>query len=279
MNTTPSGNTARILIRQRHSWRRSAFSPVCTDTRIASGNNIGTGTGKLACSAGTGCPSYTNVSADVICTDFSNDTILDYSSGEYVDFLTLPLNKTFTVGFHGTNWMVLAIKGNGAWQITGKMDLTVRPDGIINTSPVTTTLPVIYKTVNIQHVHIIQMSDGNSGDTLKCRWSTDHIAPNTNTNGFDECGSVCNPTLPPGYQLFAENCTLVFTLTAANYCAIALQIEDFYTPSSPTPMSSVPIQFLFLGRHAPTGCSTPPVITGIRPNLGKTYLTCIKSSQ
>ncbi|CAF1358977.1 unnamed protein product [Rotaria magnacalcarata] len=42
--------------------------------------------------------------------------------------------------------------------------------------------------------------------------------------------------------------------------AVALQIENFYTSVSPTPMSSVPIQFLFYGYTAPSGCSTPPSI-------------------
>lgn len=249
---------------------------MCNDSRIASGTLIGSGTRDLACYAGSGCSSYMNISADVICTDFSSDPLLDYSSGERVEFLTLPLNRTFVVGFYGGNWMALTIRGNGIWQTTGKIDLTVRPDGIINTSPITTTLPVIYKTVSVQHVHIIQMSDANSEDTLRCRWSTNNVAPYTYKNGFDECGSVCDPTLPPGYQLFPDNCTLVFTLTAANYCAVALQIEDYYTSSSPTPMSSVPIQFLFLGRYAPGGCSAPPVITGVRPNLGKTSLKYIR---
>ncbi|CAF2030316.1 unnamed protein product [Rotaria magnacalcarata] len=45
--------------------------------------------------------------------------------------------------------------------------------------------------------------------------------------------------------------------------AVALQIENFYTSVSPTPMSSVPIQFLFYGYTAPSGCSTPPSIISI----------------
>lgn len=247
---------------------------MCNDATIAAGNLIGSGTGTLDCYGGASlCSPYSSVSADVICTDYSDDPDLDYSSGERVNITTLPLNRTFTIGFDGVNWMLLAMKGNGPWQVTGKIDLTVRPDGIINTSPVTTTLPVIYKMVDVEHVHIIPMSDANRDDTLKCRWSTKNSNLNTtNTNGYDECGSVCAPTLPSGYQLFQDNCTLVFKLNKTDYFAVALQIEDFYTPSSPVPMSSVPIQFLFLGRAAPTGCSTPPVITGVRPNLGNEHL-------
>ncbi|CAF4996724.1 unnamed protein product [Rotaria sp. Silwood1] len=56
-------------------------------------------------------------------------------------------------------------------------------------------------------------------------------------------------------------------LNKTDYYAVALQIEDYYTSTSPTPMSSVPIQFLFYGTIAPLGCSTPPSIIGVRPNL------------
>jgi hypothetical protein len=266
LNTTPSGSTAQILIRQRHSWRRTFWpTTMCDDTRIAAGLVIGSSTGSLACYAGGSCGSYTSISADVICTDFSG--ALDYSSGERVNIVTLPLNSQFTLGFYGNAWMPLAIRGNGIWQISGKIDLTVRPDGIINSSPVTSTLPVIYRRISVQHVHIVQMADANRDDTLRCRWSTNNSP--ANWNSYDECGSVCSPTLPTGFQLMGDNCTLVFTLSALDYYAVALQIEDFYTPSSPTPMSSVPIQFLFLGRSPPTGCSTAPIIIGVRPNLGK----------
>jgi hypothetical protein len=190
---------------------------------------------------------------------------MDFSMGERYDTFTLPLSATFIIGFQNNAWLQLAIGGNGAWQVTNNIDLTVRADGIINTSPVTSTLPVIYRTINVQHVHIVQMADADTTDTLRCRWSTDNSL--VNTNNYDECGSVCAPTLP-SYTLFPDNCTLVFTINTTNYYAVALQIEDFYTSTSPTPMSSVPIQFLFYGIDAPIGCSTAPSIIGVRPNLG-----------
>jgi hypothetical protein len=190
---------------------------------------------------------------------------MDFSMGERYDTFTLPLSATFIIGFQNNAWLQLAIGGNGAWQVTNKIDLTVRADGIINTSPVTSTLPVIYRTINVQHVHIVQMADADTTDTLRCRWSTNDSL--VNTNNYDECGSVCAPTLP-SYTLFPDNCTLVFTINTTNYYAVALQIEDFYTSTSPTPMSSVPIQFLFYGIDAPSGCSTAPTIIGVRPNLG-----------
>jgi hypothetical protein len=231
---------------------------------IASQGLIGSGTGTLDCFTGGFCGSFPYIVADVYCTDFSSSA-MDYSSGERYDSFSLPLGGTFVIGFYSGNWLPLAIGGNGDWQVTNRISLVIRPDGIINTSPVTSTLPVIYQTINVQHVHVVQMSDADTTDTLRCRWATDNSP--ANTNNWDECNSVCAPSLP-SYTLFPNNCTIVFTLTTLDYYAVALQIEDYYTSSSSTPLSSVPIQFLFYGIAAPSGCSTAPSIIGVRPNLG-----------
>ena len=263
LNTTPSGLTASILIRQRYSWRRSFWSSMCDSTTISSQTYIGTGTGSLNCPTGTGCGSFGSLTTDIPCTDYSNGT--DCSSGERYDTQVLNINQTYTLSFWSSAWFTLAMGGGGDWQMTGRIDLTVRSDGKLNTSPVTSTLPIIYKETNVQHTHIVQMADADTSDTLKCRWSTS----SGNINGFDECRSVCAPSLPGSPVLHRNNCTLVFTLTSASYYAVALQIEDFYTSSSSNPMSSVPIQFLFYGRPNPGGsCATAPLIIGVRPNLG-----------
>ncbi|CAF4660911.1 unnamed protein product, partial [Rotaria sp. Silwood2] len=266
-NTNPSGATASILIHQRFSWRRDYWgtSSVCTNQTIAQQGLVGSGTGSLTCVAGGNCASLSSINADVKCTDYS--ALANCASGERYDNRTLAINRTYIVTFTSSAWMLLAIGGNSYWYVSGKIDLTVRSDGILNTSPVTTTLPIIYRQINVQHVHIIPMSDADSTDTLRCRWSTSNTVGYTNPNGYNECGSVCSPSLPNGFQLFSDNCTLVFKLNETDYYAVALQIEDYYTSTSPTPMSSVPIQFLFYGTTAPAGCSTPPSIIGVRPNL------------
>ena len=281
MNTTPSGTSATILVHQRYAWRRTFFSPHCDAIRISNGSLIGSGTGTLACYAGGNCTSFTNVPADVVCTDFSEAT--NYSLGERYSTHTLPLNRRYTISFANGDWLQLALKGNGVWRVTNTIDLTIRPDGILNTSPVTSTLPVIYRKVNVQHVHIIQMSDADYTDTLQCRWANNNVT--SNFNKYDECGSVCSPTLPT-FTLFSNNCTLVYTINVTGgYYAVALQIEDFYNSTTLTPMSSVPIQFLFYGINTTGSCTTPPTIIGVRPNLGRdffkrflSYLSCFSFS-
>ncbi|CAF4998328.1 unnamed protein product, partial [Rotaria magnacalcarata] len=78
---------------------------------------------------------------------------------------------------------------------------------------------------------------------------------------------VCSGIL--GAVLYTNNCTIVFTLTVnAYYAAVTVQIEDYYSSSSTTPMSSVPLEFLFYGYITPVDCSAQPSIIGVRPNRG-----------
>jgi hypothetical protein len=256
-----SGTTATVSIHQRYSWQRSAFAPICTNAQIAAQTLVGSGTGNLTCTVGV-CSPFTTISADVYCTDFSVGT--DFSSGARYDVQALRVNQTYIIGLISTVWSALAIGGNGLLSVVGKIDLTLRLDGLLNSSPVTSTLPVLYRPINVQHVHTVRMSDADITDTLRCRWAT----VTGNTNGYDECGSICAPSLPPGHTLFPNNCSPIFMLTATLYYAVALQIEDFYTSSASTPMSSVPIQFLFYGIAAPLGCYSSPRIIGARPNSG-----------
>jgi hypothetical protein len=201
----------------------------------------------------------------VVCTDFSVALIV--SSGEYFETHTIPLNVAFSIGFVSGNWFAnLVVGGNGGWSVVNQINTALRPDGYINSSPLAVSLPIIYKQVNVTQVHVVQMSDFDSSDILKCRWS---IGTTSNLNGYDECSGVCNGI--PGANLIQTNCTLVFTLTMVGvYAAAALQIEDYYNSAATVPMSSVPLQFLFYGYAAPTGsCTTPPAIIGNRPNRGK----------
>ena len=260
MNSTPSGSTVQIQVRQRYSWNREPACCRCTDVTIATYGLIGDSS-SLTCKSGN-CARWANALTSTSCTDYSVDLVV--SSGERLSIQTLDINTIRSVGYESGDWFSnLVVRTSGDWSLITRIDTTIRPDGYINTSPVATTLPVIYKAINVQHVHVVQMSDFDGTDILKCRWSTS----TGNVNGYNECGGVCKAV--PNAQLFESNCTLVFTLTQANkYVAVALQIEDYYNNASTTPMSSVSLQFLFYGYTTPGGCSIPPKIIGDRPNRG-----------
>ncbi|UJR11942.1 hypothetical protein I4U23_016120 [Adineta vaga] len=262
-NNTPSGSSVPVIVRERWSWRRSSGFPVCSPATIAAQNPM-IGGGSLTCVSGS-CGSYfSSMSVSTYCTDFSAP--LDVASGEYYQTFTIPLNIVFSVAFTGGAWFSYLVVGrDGSWSVVGLISTIVRPDGYLNTSPIAVSLPILYKEINIQHVHVVQMSDFDGTDILRCRWSK-QLTPNINS--YDECADVCNGI--PGANLIGENCTIVFTLTTAGwYVAAALQIEDFYNAAALAankPMTSVPLQFLFYGYAAPSGCSTPPEIIGNRPN-------------
>ena len=259
MNNTPSGTNAQIQVRQRYSWRRGAAP--CTDATIIAQGLIGDAS-TAACRSGT-CTGWTAPSTRTACTDYSIN--LDVSSGEIADLRTINLGISFSIGFVSSAWFATLVVGsNSAWNVITRINTVIRPDGLINSSPVATTLPIIYKAISITHVHVVQMSDFDGTDVLRCRWST---STTTNYNLFNECGGVCSGV--PGAVLFPNNCTLRFTLvTATWYAAVALQIEDYYDTVATTPMSSVGLQFLFYGYAAPGGCSIQPTIIGVRPNRG-----------
>lgn len=113
------------------------------------------------------------------------------------------------------------------------------------------------------------MADNDGTDILKCRWSDANAG--SNYNRVDECQGACMG-LNGMSTLYGDNCTLQFNIPTnwtGWYFAIALQIEDYYDSTSTAPMSSVPIQFLFLA-YTPSGsCTTRPQIIGERPNRGK----------
>ena len=119
------------------------------------------------------------------------------------------------------------------------------------------------------------MADNDGTDILKCRWSNANAG--TNYNRMDECQGACMG-LNGFSTLHQDNCTLVFTLPsnlAGWYFVVALQIEDYYDATSPSPMSSVPIQFLLYG-YTPSGsCTTRPEIIGERPNRGMFFFSSL----
>ncbi|CAF3340862.1 unnamed protein product [Rotaria sp. Silwood1] len=268
LNSTPSGSYAQILIHQRYFWNRqwgSFTPPYCSESTVAAQTLIPVSS-SMTCLQNCSSSNYSPLSTVMTSTDCDSNSLIQSWAGERYDTVSLPLTTSITIGFVSSAWFnSLYIGGGGGWSIVNRLNLAVRPDGYINTSPVTNTLPVVFVPVNTQTVHVVQMADNDATDVLKCRWS--NSASSTNYNREDECDGVCSG-LPSSTVLFQSNCTLVFTLPITNlYYACALQIEDYYDSSSTAPMSSVPIQFLFYAYTAlSSACATRPAIIGARPN-------------
>ncbi|CAF1430664.1 unnamed protein product [Adineta steineri] len=269
LNNTVTGNTTQILIHQKYFWARnySSFPNLCTEANVTAQALIPI-ISYMICLANCSSSNYPSVGLSTIMTstDCDANPIIQTWTGERYDTLTMPLTTSITIGFNSSSWMIgLYIGSSGIYSIANRLNLALRPDGLINSSPITNTLPVVLYQRNVSVVHVVQMADNDATDYLVCRWS--NSASTTNYNRVNECGSICNG-LPAFTVLIGFNCTLSFTLPTANvYYACALQIEDYFSSTSTTPMSSVPIQFLFYAFNPSAGaCAQRPSIIGARPN-------------
>jgi hypothetical protein len=84
-------------------------------------------------------------------------------------------------------------------------------------------------------------------------------------NLTEECGGVCRSLLclPPNLTYLDEiSCVLRFTPTTVGFYAMALTILDFENNTSISPLSRVPIQFIFNVWTSNATCTLPPIYIG-----------------
>lgn len=190
----------------------------------------------LNCVSGN-CSSWSTINRKTYCTDHSVNGIV--SSEERYVIRTITVGIPFNIGYVSSAWF--ANLDIGGWNIINRIRTIVWPDGLLNSSPVAITLPVIRKAINVSHVHVVQMADFDGNDVLKCRWS---VSSTAHCNGYDERSNVCSSVT--GALVYQDNCTLVFTLNQSGVnAAVILQIEDYYSSLSSTTMSLVPLQWNF----------------------------------
>ncbi len=177
--------TVNVSITQSYSWVRTY--EYCDSSTIATQGMIGDNTTSLQCSkfsilskqclklpciVASSCAtsgSYCNcINTDVICTDYS--ITQDLSSGQKVDFVSIGQNATFYVSFQNGNWVPLATAAAASWSITSYVNLAPRSDnGLLNTPPVVSVLPVIQLPVSVQSVINLLVVDVDN-DYVQCRW-------------------------------------------------------------------------------------------------------------
>lgn len=164
LNNRPNGTTVQVQIHQRYFWNRQwgGYSTRCTETNIINKTPIPVND-EIYCYVNCGTSTFpsTGLSTVMISTDCDQSTIVRAWAGEKYDTVTLPLTTFITIGYASNAWFGpnLYPAAGGYWSLANRVNLAVRPDGYINTSPVTNTLPVLFKPVGQQLTHVVQVTE------------------------------------------------------------------------------------------------------------------------
>ncbi|CAF2734835.1 unnamed protein product [Rotaria sp. Silwood2] len=259
------GSTVSIMITQTYLYRWSLV--YCDNSYILSQSspNISTFSEynyKLNCVANcTTKGGYIAVPIRPYCIDYS--AAMSISTTQRTDIVNITSGAYFKVAFVSSAWRTLSLpKGNPVdkgWSISCTIDLRIRSDtGKPNTPPVANMMSPVSIPVGIRQSLTIPTIDSDN-DVVRCRFA----------NTTDECSDVCPPSsLPNNTILISSNCTLLITGAKVNdWYAVAIQIEDFNSSNSTTPLSSVPVQLLINVYASPT-CTITPHLYGSNNQTG-----------
>ncbi|KAJ8025092.1 Integrin beta-like protein A [Holothuria leucospilota] len=206
----PSSNQTNILppieISFRVAWRRNSGGHFCTADDITS-RNLLRGEGSLSCTSRGSC-----LSLSYVCTDFNEieNWSTGINSGQFQP--TIPV---FDIWFSGCCWISLR-NGGSSWDLGALVNLTVRSDtGLINSSPTTTTMPIVRFQRECNNTIQIPVSDPD-GDYVRCFWAS------------RRCGGICNRL--PGAFLNEVHEKYSPLLKVDGYQIVCLPFELFPTP-------------------------------------------------
>ncbi|XP_026208221.1 uncharacterized protein LOC113157143 [Anabas testudineus] len=160
----------------------------------------------------------------------------------------VPSNAPFQLLLDGENWIDDIMNDITHWRALTLVELRNRSDiGKANTSPQTTTLPVVRVPSNCQRDFNLLAFDPD-GDEVKCRYGNTLL-------------SECNPCTPPSVLSLSSACTLSFSPTSSmneGPYAVQLVMEDFpwqtitltqtdggqTTITTDNAISKIPVQFV-----------------------------------
>ena len=172
VNPNTNSSTVVITITQSYSWVLSAVS--CAANVPISTSFYANSNANLVCVAGCTNQGNYNSSPINILTDCTwSSTSLDMMKSQRSRNVTLNVGAYFTVAYRDRAWRNL--ENTGAffpdWSIASLIDVRRRPDGIINTPPVSSVASPQYVIVNRTTQLRIPVSDVNDRDDIRCRWS------------------------------------------------------------------------------------------------------------
>ena len=242
VNPQDNSTTVTITIVQSYSWSYPSTTcannvPISTPLRASQNSNL---TCIANCLTDGG---YSNKPIDILTDCTSSTSALGVMTSQKSKNVTVSSGAYFSVAYRGGAWVGLGnpVLSSLSWSIVSSIDLRLRPDGIINTSPIANVFSPRYAIVNQITIIPIAVSDVNTGDDIRCRWSIKSITPL-----IDECNGICYPAnIPSNTNL--SNCTVTFRgLVVGVWYAAAIQVRENITSIK---LTTIVIFTIMLGRN------------------------------
>ncbi|CAF1053320.1 unnamed protein product [Adineta steineri] len=173
INSSINSSVVPISIIQTYSWTYPLIScatdvPISTSGRSSSNANL---TCVTDCSTDGG---YSTKPVNILTDCQTASSSLGMMTSQRSVNINLTANAHFYLAYVGSAWVSLndPAKSGLQWSIVCSIDLRMRLDGIINTPPVASVVSPQYAIVNQTTQITIPVSDVNTGDDVRCRWST-----------------------------------------------------------------------------------------------------------
>jgi hypothetical protein len=167
-----NSSLVEITIIQSYSWTFPIINcktdvPITTSGRSGENANL---TCITDCSTDGG---YSTHPVNILTDCVSVSVPLSMMSSQRSVNINLTANAHFYVSYIGSAWVALNDPAVGGlqWSITSFIDIRMRPDGFINTPPEANIVSPQYAIVNTTTQITIPVTDVNTDDTVRCRWS------------------------------------------------------------------------------------------------------------
>ncbi|XP_033101698.1 uncharacterized protein LOC117104902 [Anneissia japonica] len=251
----PGPNPGEIRVSYRVSWRRdSKPHNDCTQTAIDSRKKLW-GESYLECDSCVG----PKIRLGYQCTDLSLEENWVTGIGTHTFKLKEGMDKSFQMRFVDCCWIELENFGESiGWSIVPRINLNPRPDnGLLNSSPVTSMLPIIRIPKGCNRKITVPVTDPDE-DEVRCRWPKADLGECVPERGRRPEKVACNQ--PASFSLDEMKCKLSFDASGdIGWYAAAVMIEDFAVDYPDDALSSVPLQFLVDVFDSESNCDVFPV--------------------
>ncbi|XP_038070717.1 uncharacterized protein LOC119739745 [Patiria miniata] len=235
------------------NWMVGFSQSQCDESHITDGTLI-VAAENLKCQQ---CSQQQISTVDYQCTDYSQAENWQRGVG-HTRFTIEPGLTEFDIRYATCCWISLHNGGSNAYSAEAHVDLSPH-NGVINSSPVTSWMPVSRIQQGCSVTLNIPKGDPD-GDVVRCRWPSIEA----------ERGGV---TPMPGALLDSNTCIVSINAVSSSlgWYAIALVIEDFSTPTAVISKSKVPLQFLVNVYSSSDACNDKPALINPSPDQGARF--------